>query len=471
LLIYIFFAQTFFIKKIYMIIGIDDTDSRSGMCTTYLCAVLVDELKRYGEVSTPVLVRLNPCIPFKTRGNGAVAFEILINKVLEREVKDIVKARVIELSELRAEGTNPGVVFIDDNASKARKNNNQTQMIADNQDLKYKKVGERHALYAISAEKLKQFYETAVREVLKIEDAYAIISELHLDYFGLKNKRGLIGALAAASFFLLQKRYDCTYELMAYRRKERWGTTRIIEEASVWAADEATYPLVWDTVDVANKKLVLVPHSPCPVLFGIRGDSVDAIYKAYGLIQAEPEGRKMLFITNQGTDCHLMNSEKLRDYHSYILDGVVGSNPRTVEGGHVLFSLSVAGVEVDCIAYEPTKGFRAIIRGLRTGDEVTVYGSLKKGTLNLEKIELRKLNLVVVRTPKCNNCGRNMKSAGRSQGYRCKRCGTFSVVKDKVIAERAIETGLYEVPPVARRHISKPLVRMRMGDMIIHPSR
>lgn len=435
-----------FIKKgLFMIVGIDDTDSRSGMCTTYLCTVLVDELKSYGEVSTPVLVRLNPCIPFKTRGNGAVAFEILINEGLEREVKEIVKARVTELSELRAEGTNPGVVFIDDNASKT------------------------------STEKLKRFYETAVREVLAIEDAYAIISELQLDYFGLKNKRGLIGALAAASFLLLhaKKSYDYTYELIVYRRKERWGTLRFIEDASVWAADEATYPLVWDTVDVANKKLVLVPHSPCPVLFGIRGDSVDAIYKAYGLIQAEPEERKMLFITNQGTDCHLKNTEKLWDYHSYILDGVVASNPRTIEGGHVLFSLSVQGgnESVDCIAYEPTKGFRAIVRELRIGDEVTVYGSLKEGTLNLEKIELRKLNLEVERTPRCNTCGRNMKSAGRSQGYRCKRCGTFSAVKDKVIVERAIETGLYEVPPVARRHISKPLVRMRRGDKIIHPSR
>ena len=428
-----------------MIIGIDDTDSRSGMCTTYLCTVLVDELKRYGEISTPILVRLNPCIPFKTRGNGAVAFEILINnfRELEREVKEIVKARVSELSELRAEDTNPGVVFIDDNTLKT------------------------------SIEKLKRFYETAVREILGIDDAYAIISELQLDYFGLKNKRGLIGALAAASFLLLQaeKSYDYTYELMVYRRKERWGTLRSIEEASVWAADEATYPLVWDTVDVANKKLVLVPHSPCPVLFGIRGDSVDAIYKAYGLIQAEQEERKMLFITNQGTDCHLMQSEKLLDYHSYILDGVVGSNPRTIEGGHVLFSLYLTDGEVDCIAYEPTKSFRAIIRELRVGDEVTVYGSLTKGTLNLEKIELRKLNLLAERNPRCNMCGRKMKSAGRSQGYRCKRCGTFSAVKDKVIVERAIEPGLYEVPPVARRHISKPLVRMHMGDKIIHPSR
>ncbi len=449
-----------------MIIGIDDTDSRKGMCTTYLCAVLVDELKKYGEVSTPRLVRLNPCIPFKTRGNGAVSFEIRIANGKEAEVKEVIKARVSELSELSEEGTNPGVVFIDNEAlnaiSRGEKENNSEEM-------------------------LKNFYEHAVREVLTMEDAYTIISNLHFDYFGLKNKRGIIGALAAAAFSVLQKNkpnyYDFTYELMAYRRKERWGTSRSIDEASVWKADATTYPLTWDTVDVANKKIVFAPHSPCPVLFGIRGDSVDAIYKTYEFIHAEPEERKMLFVTNQGTDFHLIKledaEEKLQDYRSYILDGMVSSNPRTIEGGHVVFSISLSektlenGISIECIAYEPTKGFRNIIRKLRVGDEITVYGSLKKETINLEKIEVRKLNPVVESNPKCDKCGRSMESAGRLQGYRCKRCGTYRADKDKVIVDRGIEEGLYEVPPVARRHISKPLIRMRMKEVNkeIHPSR
>ncbi|MCD6456683.1 MAG: DUF1743 domain-containing protein [Methanophagales archaeon] len=448
-----------------MIIGIDDTDSRKGGCTTYLCAVLVDDLKEYGEVSTPRLVRLNPCIPFKTRGNGAVSFEIKTNTNAEREaeIKEIVRTQVCELSELREEGTNPGVVFIDSN------------VLNENRE-------ERRGI-------LKRFYENAVREVLTIEDAYRLISELHFDYFGLKNKRGLIGALAAASFLLLQRNYrkpdyyDFTYELIAYRQKERWGTPRVIDETSVWKADAATYPLTWDTVDVANGKIVFAPHSPCPVLFGIRGDSIDAIYKTYKLIHTEPEERKMLFVTNQGTDFHLIRKletekEELQDYHSYILDGVVGSDPRTVEGGHVVFSISLseetlAGIE--CIAYEPTKGFRDIVRGLRAGDAVTVFGSLKKKTLNLEKIEVRKLNLVIDKNPRCEKCGRTMKSAGRLQGYRCKHCGTYRADKAKEVIERVLEEGLYEAPPVARRHISKPLIRMQMrmegADKKIHPSR
>jgi len=448
-----------------MIIGIDDTDSRKGMCTTYLCAVLVDDLKKYGEVSTPRLVRLNPCIPFKTRGNGAVSFEIKTNTNAEREaeIKEIIRTQVSELSELREEGTNPGVVFIDNNVLKQNSEEKRGR--------------------------LKRFYENAVREVLTIEDAYGLISELHFDYFGLKNKRGLIGALAAASFLVLQRNfrkpdyYDFTYELIAYRQKERWGTPRVIDETSVWKADAATYPSTWDTVDVANGKIVFAPHSPCPVLFGIRGDSIDAIYKTYELIHTEPEERKMLFVTNQGTDFHLIRKvetekEELQDYHSYILDGVVGSNPRTVEGGHVVFPLSLseenlAGIE--CIAYEPTKGFRDIIRGLRAGDAITVFGSLKKKTLNLEKIEVRKLNLVMEKNPRCEKCSRTMKSAGRLQGYRCKHCGTYRADKDKEVIERVLEEGLYEAPPVARRHISKPLIRMQMrmeeADKKIHPSR
>lgn len=60
-----------------MIIGIDDTDSNDGMCTTYLGALLLDELQAYGTLETlPLLIRLNPTIPYKTRGNAAVALKI-----------------------------------------------------------------------------------------------------------------------------------------------------------------------------------------------------------------------------------------------------------------------------------------------------------------------------------------------------------------------------------------------------------
>jgi len=54
-------------------IGIDDTDSRSGQCTTYIATKLAEKLSRYTVISELRLVRLNPTVPWKTRGNGAVA--------------------------------------------------------------------------------------------------------------------------------------------------------------------------------------------------------------------------------------------------------------------------------------------------------------------------------------------------------------------------------------------------------------
>jgi tRNA(Ile2)-agmatinylcytidine synthase len=450
-----------------VIIGIDDTDSKKGMCTTYLCAVLIKELKKYGEISVPRLVRLNPCIPFKTRGNGAVSFEIGTKK--EKKVKQVVIEKVCQMSELDEAGTNPGVVFINDHVLEL--------------------LQEKGSKNSVN-EELNNFYKDAVREVLEIEDAYELISKLGCDYFGLKNERGVIGALAAAAFLIRQKsnNLDFTYELMAYRQKERWGLPRFIDEASVWEADNATYPLTWDTVDVARKKIVFAPHSPCPVLWGIRGDDVEAIHKAYHMIRAEPVERVQLFISNQGTDSHLIPSpslkEKIKDFRSYILDGVVNRGPYTIEGGHVVFGLGMGkekdgemsvDVDIDCIAYEPTKGFRDVIRKLRLGDEIIVYGSLKKGTLNVEKIEILNLKVERKRNPKCDICGKSMKSVGKGQGYKCKRCKTHAGEKAREIEERGVEIGLYEVPPVARRHISKPLVRMshlhENGAKKIHPSR
>ena len=70
-----------------MFIGIDDTDSERGLCTTYLAAVLMDRLQPLGEiVGRPRLIRLNPCARFKTRGNAALAFQIESQRA--GEVKD-----------------------------------------------------------------------------------------------------------------------------------------------------------------------------------------------------------------------------------------------------------------------------------------------------------------------------------------------------------------------------------------------
>jgi tRNA(Ile2)-agmatinylcytidine synthase len=74
-------------------------------------------------------------------------------------------------------------------------------------------------------------------------------------------------------------------------------------------------------------------------------------------------------------------------------------------------------------------------------------------------------------TPTCPDCGRKMESAGRNQGYRCRGdCGTTAPGKVERDLERALEGGWYEVPPTARRHVAKPLVRGGF-DAPTHPER
>ncbi len=54
-----------------MFVAIDDTDSQDRMCTTYLIYRIIAE-GRYDIIDDPQLVRLNPNIGYKTRGNGAL---------------------------------------------------------------------------------------------------------------------------------------------------------------------------------------------------------------------------------------------------------------------------------------------------------------------------------------------------------------------------------------------------------------
>jgi len=420
---------------IMITIGVDDTDSEEGLCTTYLAAVMMERLKRLGEIrGLPKLVRLNPCVQFKTRGNAAIAFSLETKRPIEAE--EVALETLMELSDFSGPKTNPGLV-----------------------------VTEKE----VPAE-LSTFYRRALSEVLEVKEAEEIIEKYGLWSRSFKNGQGLIGALAAigAEF------PDCTYELLAYRRPERWGTPREIDEESVWMADELTYPRTWDTVDHQNRKVVFAPHSKDPVLFGIRGEDPEPLRSALKTIRSEPPERIVIYRTNQGTDAHINRGEidGVAEDRSYRLRGVVAKEAEAIEGGHLFFPLASEDGKgaIDCAAFEPTKNFRDRVRALVPGDTIEVYGAVKKRTLNIEKMEVVRLAERKAQTaPLCPSCGRRMKSAGRGQGYRCRRCGTKAEGKVLAAILREIEEGFYEVPPCARRHLSKPLVRMRGGK--VHPSR
>jgi tRNA(Ile2)-agmatinylcytidine synthase len=415
-----------------MFIGIDDTDSERGLCTTYLAAVLMDRLRPFGElVGLPKLVRLNPCAPFKTRGNAAIAFQFETNR--PDEVRDLALSTVRELSDLSGKNTNPGLVVAN----------------------------------AVS-QRMREFYRRALTEILEIDEAREILEAEGVWHQGFKKGRGLIGALAAVG----AEMEDHTYELVAYRDPGRWSTPRMIDQDSVWKADSLTYPLTWDTVDYHNNRIVFAPHSADPVLFGIRGDDVGAIELAFRTIISEPWERKVLYLTNQGTDAHIIPGHiaTVRNCQSYRLRGRVKDLPRAIEGGHLFISIEDGEDSLVCAAFEPTKNFRDTVKKLIPGDQIEVYGAVKDSTLNIEKLEVLELaDRIETQAPLCPSCGRRMKSAGSGQGYRCRRCKLKAGEMNKIAVPRDLETGFYEVPPCARRHLSKQLVRIKGKK--VHPSR
>jgi len=185
-------------------IGIDDTDSPAGMCTTYLAAVLIRRFHRAGvRVIEARLVRLNPNVPEKTRGNAAIC---LVAEGSLHTAFHLACRAVEELAEMSHEGTHPGVA-------------------------------------ACGQVPPPDFYLRAVRGFCTLDEAISLLGEWGALFKGYKAGRGLIGATAAiCSHF-----DDFTYELLLYRKRARFGTPREVDRQSLFAADAITYPHTWDT--------------------------------------------------------------------------------------------------------------------------------------------------------------------------------------------------------------------------------
>src|SRR5512139_898757 len=99
--------------KLPLHIGIDDTDSVKGGCTTYIAAILVEKLQKVGYFSDyPNLIRLNPNVPWKTRGNAALSLRIILDEELINGVVGDIIDLVEDMSQLDHPRTDPGLVFL-----------------------------------------------------------------------------------------------------------------------------------------------------------------------------------------------------------------------------------------------------------------------------------------------------------------------------------------------------------------------
>ncbi|MCL4343512.1 MAG: DUF1743 domain-containing protein [Nitrososphaerota archaeon] len=414
-------------------IGVDDTDSPDGMCTTYVMHKIIQAVGEKGGklYGFPNLVRLNPSCPYKTRGNAALSATFAVNAGDERKHFDVATDIVLKLSEISHPRTNPAVLML-----KGR-------------DVPVDIV---------------EFSRSAVKRMLSVESAIRLMKKHDIAGMAINGPRGMVGAMAALGYDFPS---GYTYEIIAYRSEGMWGKPRIVDRESVIKMDMQTRSCTFDNYDYTSSEIKIAPHTPCPVLVGIRAIDYQCLETALKSLKFEERvAGYRIYKTNQATDDHIIpvaGIEQIEPYTSVTIEATVKNLPKTETGGHTFLYIEKNGRELRLAAYEPTKQFRNIIMQLRPGDRVRVYGSYnpKDGepeTLNLEKIEVLEVaQYGRLSNPVCPVCGHRMKSEGKEKGYQCPKCRyRMTGPKEFKPEKRVITAGVYEVPSRARRHLSKP---------------
>jgi len=428
-----------------MHIGFDDIDTPYGGCTTHYTALFLKhiiEKKKLKLIDYPNLIRLNPGVPWKTRGNGST--------VLRLSVEDYdTGIRVFE----------EAVSFLDNYLSEYRVDWGK---YCEPSILAY--FGEPDTIVTWFSR--KALYDVIPRDLLnrvlnKISDRVKYYSE---------GGRGLTGSLAGVGYRMIDT--DYTFELTCYREHDYIDKPRNIDLDSVVAMDKLYGDRMILNIDYETNRPLILSHGPDPILLGLRGEDPEILLKAYEkLLINEPVSIRIVYRTNQHTDAHLKTIKSLEEaypYRSVRIRVNVSSKPFRGIGGHLFFKVSDGSREIDVAVYEPTGGLRRIAEKLLPGDVVEVMGvvrpfSIKHGyTINLEKLRVIWVKpYIVFENPICPRCGARMESMGRGKGFRCRKCGYRSrnLVKTVRIVRRDIEPGWYEPPPRAFKHLMKPLKR------------
>jgi tRNA(Ile2)-agmatinylcytidine synthase len=275
----------------------------------------------------------------------------------------------------------------------------------------------------------------------------------------------LIGAIGAIGYDFR----DHTFELISYRDKVNLRKKREILKDSVEKMQKLTFPRTFNSFDESKNRVLIAPHGPDPVFFGVRGEDPDAVIKGASLVKSKEKFcGYMVFRSNQGTGDHLQNEldvKNLKPFSSGYLDGQITENPYVTFGGHVLFSICKDGIIVKCAVYKPTK-LTVITKHLMKGDLVKIGGGIRKSSkkhkriLNVEFLEILHLGKhVVLKNPFCMKCKKYMKSKGKNQGYQCSKCGNTSLTKIEQEIPRKIKKQFYLPVSSAHRHLTRPLQR------------
>ena len=388
-------------------LGLDDTDSLAGGCTTAVFHDLLNGLPASTLIGTPRLVRLWPFAQRRTRGNAALGVELQTEDVAElllhldawwsnhiAPLSGEVESSVISSREQSP--ASPGMVWFD----------NQPAF---------------------------ELYKKAVSKKVSLDE----LPTPERSWGG----HGRIGATAAVAW----KGKHFTWEAIAWRM-DGVDSPRRVDHTTVEEVDE--WPEVVFSRDPRRGTSLIAPRGRSPVLFGLRATAKEAAEKGCRLLVQSEETETVqgwrVFQTNQASGDHLGDNWVL-EVRGVSIDSVRKHAQITTNGPDVL-------------CYAEGGPVNALARWVREGDVIEVAGLIDhEEQIHAERLKLKTWVPRSRQRPLCPDCSVRMKSMGAGQGIRCPKCKRREGDEWIDIPGSPPFTTWVEPPVDARRHLSRPL--------------
>ncbi|MBO57992.1 MAG: hypothetical protein CMA77_03235 [Euryarchaeota archaeon] len=399
-------------------IGLDDTDSIDGGCTTWDFHLLLTEIEESGfeVVNSPRLVRLWPFAPERTRGNAALSAEVIVDSENEdtfiKLIENWFDCRYSIESDWNVLSFHPSLVWTREQFP-------------------------------------EQWYWDGVRGYVDSELRHELINQIEgVKYWSRGSNRGLVGSTSSIAWRGLN---DWTWEATAWRADSMIGKDRIVSNSRVIEMSIKFPGTILNRDPNAGKSLI-TPRTPCPVLYGIRSEEEIVAKDAHKWLQSDALVENAVAMrvhrTNQATGDHIINVE----------NGVVISELIEVKGGHASVSVFSNGKKLSLVAFKQGGAVNSLLRQTVIGDIVEWRGlSCSENEIHLESLMVSDAAPRQLVRPLCE-CGNRFQRQGRDQPLRCSGCS--KITNSLWLGARFDDEGVWKEPvPSHRRHLAKPLGR------------
>lgn len=467
-------------------LGLDDTDTLAGGCTTLVFHQLLENLPDYISITETRLVRLWPFAKKRTRGNAAMAAQLIFVDADKNEIDDAGE---------KQKASEKLLAHLDEwwNQHIAPLHGEVEQSVHNNRP----QVPTEPGMVWFETKPNDLFYRMAVAQNVTLQQA----PEADRSW----GSHGIIGATAAVSW----QSEIVTWEAIAWRKDNL--TERQICDNTLSIID--SWQGTFMSRDSRKGRSLIAPRGNCPVLFGVRArDQKTANNAANRLLMAEDTQESLgfrVFLTNQASDDHLnelftgkvVSTKILSRGHVVIkvesdaegqsftkektqgaiengqqneADEELTSQDNSVQQATSESKISEAEGEdantnanttenknlgqVTWMAFSQSGDVKNLAQWLQAGDLVKGKGLVAEdGAIHLEKLKLVEASERNKRRPPCERCGKTVKSQGKNNKLRCPACKNLQENIWIYNPQNPPSRGWVQPPEDQRRHLSRPL--------------